>query len=388
VYRENDDVIVNLTVTRRCYARCQGCINSAITFADAGTAANLDTDFEPQRDAGLINKIAEVRHSRAITLCFYGGEPFLVPDRMEKYRLLLSRSPAGQRIRYMVYTAGDLIGENIRRYPELIRSIWLYSVSIDGGHQQHARARPGTDLAKIADSLGKLREVHDGHVLFWSTLREEQSLLDCFYQFMRMYETGLVNHMFWHWADTPAPFEDIGGYAERYSQELGEVMAAYKSHLSKGVLLPLSHINELVLYLLTDKERGHTACGVELAQNFDILDGAVHACADLPASAGAVSRDGSVEIPEEKLKKLVGYKQELGCPACDAHFYCGGRCPVQALAGSRVRTRQICRLMRLHVGLVREHLDEIRRLLKGRKITHQQIYDRSAFITRYTDVVP
>lgn len=64
------------------------------------------------------------------------------------------------------------------------------------------------------------------------------------------------------------------------------------------------------------------------------------------------------------------------------------RCPVQALSGSPERTVQICALMRLHVGIVRERIAGIAKLLERNHITAQDIYDRSARFARYTDVVP
>ena len=386
MFRESDDIIVNLTVTRRCYANCRGCINKILTFSNDSVANSPDCD--PARDTQLVLKIADLHPQKTLTLCFYGGEPFLAQDEMEKIRRLLARSPAANRIRFMAYTTGELIGDNMAAHPELINGMWLYSVSVDGRPEQHAMSRPGTDLAKITLSLEKLRSSYEGHILFWSTLREDQSLLDCFLQFMAMYSSGLVNHMFWHWVDICVPYKDIDGYLVRYARELGQVMVTYLNYLSAGKLLPLEHVNELILYLLAGRERGHTACGVELAQNFDILDGVVHACADLPACIGATGRDGSVEIAREILNSLTSYKQELGCYLCEAHFYCGGRCPVQALGGSPERTRQICCLMRQHVSLVKDRIDEIRHYMERHHLSLQQVYDRSAFITRYTDVVP
>ncbi|MCX6004257.1 MAG: radical SAM protein [Chloroflexi bacterium] len=388
MHKENDDIIVNLTVTPRCYARCQGCINGSLAFDkfDAGALANLECD--PERDAALVVAIAEKYPDQDITLCFYGGEPFLDPDRMNRVCAILKKSPSGSRVRYMVYTNGELIADAIGKYPELVQSIWLYSISIDGSSAQHERVRPGTNLSKIIYSLERLRQVYSGDILVWSTLREEQSLLDCYNQFLSMYRHGLSDHFFWHWADTRQPFNDFKNYSAKYEIELEQVMRQYVSWLSDGEILPISHINELVLYFLEKKQRGHTACAVELAQNYDILGGTVHACADLPASFNAFSSHGCIDIPANKLQSLIEYKQKLGCYRCGVHWYCGGRCPVQMLAGSPERTLQICKLMHIHVNTVKNHIGYIRKMLQKHHISHQQLFDSSAFITRYTDVVP
>ncbi len=389
MYRENDDIIINLTVTQKCFAACKGCINSTLTFAGMDQDARIATlECDPERDALLVARIAEKYPDRQVIVCFYGGEPFIEAGRMEKVRALLNASPAAGRTAYMVYSNGELIGNAIEKYPDLIRDIRLYSISIDGSRQQHEQARPGTSLARTIDSLIKLRKASDGSVLVWSTLREEQSLMDCFRQFISMHRNGLADHFFWHFADTGQPYADFKVYSKRYRDELEQVMEHYVSWLSDGEILPIAHINELVLYLLEGKKRGHTACAVELAQNYDILGGRVYACSDLPPSLGAYAAEGGIDIAPATLQSLVSYRDKLGCHSCNMYFYCGGRCPVQALAGSPQRTEQICKLIHIHVNTVKQHTGYIGRMLSKHGITRQQVYDRSAFIARYTDVIP
>ena len=44
--------------------------------------------------------------------------------------------------------------------------------------------------------------------------------------------------------------------------------------------------------------------------------------------------------------------------------------------------------MRLHVGIVAERLPEISRAMREHGIGVQEVYDKSAIVARYTDVVP
>ncbi len=75
-------------------------------------------------------------------------------------------------------------------------NIWLVSISIDGTNNQHNAFRRGTDLKKIIDNLKYLRSGYNCKVIMWSTLREEQSLLDCYVQFKRLYDAKLVDYFF------------------------------------------------------------------------------------------------------------------------------------------------------------------------------------------------
>ncbi len=394
-FREWDPLFIHLTVTGRCNARCKGCINTDITSlcSSGSTSEPVIRGIEetnPERDSKAIELLSLVHPDSDVILCLYGGEPLLAVDKISRLSLLLNERPLQRRIRYLVYTNGELLKVSLERYPELLKSLWLYALGIDGGERQHNEIRRGTKLSRIIENLEALKKVREGSVLMWSTLREEQSLSDCFEQFMSLYHRGLVDHFFWHWVETVDAFDNFPFYADCYEKDLRAIMDEYLRHLSRGSLLPIAHINELILYLLTGKERGTTACGVEVSKNFDILGGKIHACADLPPEyeIGTIESDGTIHLRDHSLHELVAYKNQLGCYQCGVQAYCGGRCPVQALTSSPERLLQYCQLMRLHVGVVQQYMDRIIISMNKHELKSQKIYDLSAYIAQFTDVTP
>ena len=384
-----DDVIIHLTVTGRCNARCDGCINTSLE-SGCRERGQVVTEFEcdPARDAATIVSVALASGDRPVTVALYGGEPLLEVDRVLQLMRALDATPMAPRVRYMLYTNGQLLDKVVRSYPGLFRRVKLLSVSIDGDAEQHRRFRPGTDLPTIETGLTRLRETFGGEVLLWSTLREEQSLRSCFDQFLAYHDKALVGHFFWHWAESPDAYRDFAAYLRRYGEELEYVVQTYVEHLRRGRLLSIVHLSELVTYLMTGRVRGHSACAVELAENYDIVGGRVTACADLPLSIGGLPENAVDQGSAPELGFLVTYRGSLGCDSCGVYPYCGGRCPVQVLAGSPERTTQICQLMRLHVGIVQERMDDITGALARAGITSDALYDASAYMARYTDVVP
>lgn len=390
-YRERRPYCVHLSVTGRCNARCAGCVNSSITFRHSDDPArSLERDTKPQRDALAILKLLTPLREEEVVLAFYGGEPFLLPEKMQAIVTIFSSERHRFRFQYMVYSNGQLLANAIERYPELLSRIWLYAISIDGTREQHNRERVGTDLEIIHSNLARLRPLRRGPVLIWSTLREGQSLADCFKEFLSLHEQSWADLFFWHWQETDQPFDSFPAYAARYEEDLRNIMETYLAWLSRGKLLPIVHLNELILYLLTGRNRGSSACGVELARNLDLVGGRILACADLPPefALGTIEENGEPIIREMDLRSLVRYKEDIGCYECGVHPYCGGRCPIQALTGSAIRVWQYCQLMRIHVGTITQALPLIERLLPISGLNLQDLYDRAAFYAQFTDVTP
>jgi radical SAM protein with 4Fe4S-binding SPASM domain len=397
-YAEQDDIMIHYTVTADCPFGCRGCINALTAgkgrVKKAGRIAKTEDEDNLERDIrGIVQLIRRSGKSDAVIVC-YGGEPMLRLDKMASLYRGVNRAVDGSvNIRYMVITSGHYLERLIKRSPDMAAAMWLTAVSIDGTEEQHDFMRCGTSLKVIRGQLASFNRARQGDVVIWSTLRPGMSLLDCFRSFTYFRERGEAEHFFWHWDEAEGIIPHLEKHLERYTADLHVIMEAYVEHLGRGELLSLVHINELMLYLFTRKRRGTTACGVERMDNFDIIgDGKVHACADLPLamSIGAIEESGKVTFNENakaQLRKIVAYKEDLGCSRCGIEPYCGGRCPVQANTGGIGRARQYCFMMREHVRTVKQYAGEVAELMLEHGLTMDDLY-RSGRYTKFTDVTP
>lgn len=395
---EVDDVMIHYTVTEACPFNCRGCIN-ALTAGRSGSdrphlSGDKETGEDLERDASGILDLIRRSGKREAIIVFYGGEPMLRLERINRVYAFLNRE-IGQTtlIRYVVITSGHYLERVIHLYPNLASDLWLTAVSVDGTTEQHEAMRRGTSLGTIRRQLAAFNRARKGEVVIWSTLRPGMSLRDCFDSFMVFRTRGHAEHFFWHCDESDDLIPDLEDYLDRYRVDMEVIMQAYVAHMDRGELLSIVHVNELLLYLLTRKRRGTTACGVEKMENFDIIgDGKVHACADIPEtmSIGRIDSDGRVILEpdvRERLAQIVRYKQDLGCTSCGIEPYCGGRCPVQANTGGIGRARQYCYMMREHVRTVKHHTPRIAQLMVSKGISLQDLY-RSARYAKYTDVTP
>lgn len=395
---EANEIMIHYSVTQSCPFNCVGCINPLTAGrrdVDRSTFVPLSAaKYNLERDIKGIARLIQQSGKAEAVIVFYGGEPMLRLDRMNQvYEQLGGMTEGVVLIRYAVVTSGHYLETCIKRYPELSSNLWLTALSIDGTEEQHNAMRRGTSLTMIRRQLASLNQVREGEVLIWSTMRPGMSLLDCFESYMYFRERGHAEHFFWHWDEAEGVIPDLPGYLEKYRQDLDKIMSAYLDHLRCGDLLSIIHVNELILYLLTQKRRGSTACAVEKMANFDIIgDGKVHGCADLPEtmSIGSIEETGEITFvadAKERLTRLVVYKKDLGCEVCGVEPYCGGRCPVQTHTGGIDRARQYCFMMREHVRTVKKYAGQIVGLMRDQGITLADIY-RSARYARYTDVTP
>ncbi len=88
IYETDESLMIHLTITGRCYARCKSYVNSAITMGSdrPRNAIVSSKEVEPERDTAIIRQLADRHRDQSITICFYGGEPFLAAGKMERTR--------------------------------------------------------------------------------------------------------------------------------------------------------------------------------------------------------------------------------------------------------------------------------------------------------------
>ncbi|MCS7278585.1 MAG: 4Fe-4S cluster-binding domain-containing protein [Thermodesulfobacteriaceae bacterium] len=390
--KSNYPQIFHLTITGKCNAFCEGCINSLIY----GERSSILKDWEgdPERDFEILNYLLNASSNGSpVYIAFYGGEPLLAFDKIRILTEKIDQRYRNKNFKLVIYTNGMLLDKVLSKDREFFKRIELLIVSIDGRDKQHNLFRKGTKLSKIEKNLELLREEVKTPVLMWSTIREEMSLGDCLFEFLKLFNQGLVDYFYWHLIEKDKPIEKFENFKFSYLSDLRMFFEEFINCLRKGTVLPLLPVCELTYFLAKQIRRGHTACGIEEFRNFDILGGKVIPCVDLGDEflLGELTKEGfilmdQVEV-EKGLRKLVKYKKNFGCERCEAEFYCGGRCPV-LIKTSLERAKQYCELTRSFVDLGREFLPEILKILKQMDLNLTQIYYPYGYLVLLTDVVP
>ncbi len=383
--------IFHLTVTGRCNASCDGCINGLIYGKREDFWRTWEA--EPERDVKILTHLIIHENTHPLYVAFYGGEPLLSFAKLKTIMQALRQKFAHKNIHFILYTNGLLIDKFLIKEREFFANLKLMIVSIDGGERQHNSVRKGADLKKIEENLGLLKGAIKLPVLMWSTIRENMRLFDCLEEFLGLYKAGKVSYFFWHLLEAKEPIGNFESFKGSFCKDLQTMMDVFVKHLSKGEILPLIPLCELLFFLIQGIRRGHTACGVEKLRNFDIQGGKILPCVDYGDEIilGEISDRGEVCMDKisslEKLENLVSYRGAFGCQACEAEFYCGGRCPV-LIKTSPLRAKQYCVLTREFVRIVKERVPEIIEILKNKDLPPQNLYFPYGYTSLLTDVIP
>lgn len=383
--------IFHLTVTGRCNASCDGCINGLIYGKREAFWEAWETD--PERDLKILTHLIIHENSHPLYVAFYGGEPLLSFDKLKAIMQALRQKFTHKNINFILYTNGLLIDKFLSKERDFFASLRLMIVSIDGREKQHNSVRKGADLKKIEENLELLKGAVNIPVLMWSTIRENMRLLDCLEEFLKLYRTTKVSYFYWHLLEAKEPIQNFESFKRSFCEDLKTMLDLFVKHLSQGEILPLLPLCELLFFLLKGIRRGQTACGVEKLRNFDIQGGKILPCADYGEEIilGEISEKGEIYLDKksslEKLEKLISYRGPFGCQSCQAEFYCGGRCPV-LIKTSPLRAKQYCVLTKEYVRIVKERVPEIINILRNKNLQPQNLYFPYGYTSLLTDVIP
>ena len=383
--------VFHITVTGRCNARCEGCLNSLIYGEREVFAKSWEEDQQTSLQA--LDWLIRQTNGAPTFVAFYGGEPLLVFDRVRYIAKEVKTNHKDKDLRFILYTNGMLLDKAISQDPDFFRELDFLFVSIDGTKEQHNRYRKGTSLEKIEKNLQILKKTSQTKVLMWSTLREGMRLKDCVDEFLKLYQAKLCDFFFWHLIELDKPIKDLQTFRKHYQEDLRHLLEVFLLYLRKGEVLSILPLAELIYFSLKGIRRGQTGCGVEKLRNFDILAGKVLPCVDMGEdiiladfSKGKLRKNNNEEL-KERLRHLVSYRDWLGCKACPAEFFCGGRCPV-LIKTSPERAKQYCLLTQDLVSITKELLPLVKEALFINNIPEESLYYPYGWLNLLTDVVP
>ena len=347
---------MTLVVTERCNQRCNYCYV---------TPGSDDMTLETAERA-LDLLFAAAREQPMVTVAFFGGEPLMVPDLLERIcGMAVNKAHPNQKVRFSVTTNGTALGPKatklLERYP------FDLAVSFDGLQGQSERplsdGRPSWPILRknLPDLLGLAGPRPVARMTVTpSTVRH------FFDDLKSVFEEGFQRIYY-----LPAYEQDWADLAVRtWRRQLERLTTWVSGRLGAGLPVPDLPAWQGIRARLQGVSPKHCGAGVE--QVTVALDGTIYPCyrtvSDPKAQELALGNVFQGIERFDLVERLASLDpshprpQQASCAPCPAADRCSFFCPALGhLLASDVGLvpRQVCRLESIHTDVVAQYWERV-----------------------------
>ncbi|MEI8331106.1 MAG: TIGR04084 family radical SAM/SPASM domain-containing protein [Methanomicrobiales archaeon] len=357
----------HLILTDDCNLCCRYCRAKAFEVleeSDDKTALriNIDPDLPRDLDFDLDLLYNFLRKDPATTLTFYGGEPLLRADLIDR---IVREAPARQ---FMIQTNGILLD---RLKPEIVNRFSTILVSLDGGESLTDYNRGNGVYRTVMGNIRKIREGgYIGELIARMAVTEKTNITDSVHWLSRNNDCSFSSI---HW-QLDANFS--GDFSRRqftdwartsYNPGIRSLVTDWIDHMeSDGAVLRWYPFLDPMEDLLLGK-KSQLRCGSGHANYSIMTDGHIAPC---PVMIGMkeyyVGHIRSAD-PTKLDRRYVGGE----CEGCGIYDFCGGRCLYSNITKpwNMAERKTVCGTVENLRSALTEAVPRIRALIRRGKIT-------------------
>jgi len=312
----------HLILTDECNLCCRYCRAKAFELLEESndeTAPRIDIDSNLPRDLdfdlGLLYTFLE--KDPAPTLTFYGGEPLMRADLVDR---IVREAPVQQ---FMIQTNGMLLDQ---LEPEIVNRFSTILVSLDGGEEITDGNRGGGVYRKVMENVRRIRERgYTGELIARMAVTERTNIAEAVHWLSQNMDHSFSSI---HW-QLDANF--AGDFSRRqfadwvtasYNPGIRTMVTDWVDHMeSEGeVLLWYPFLDPMEDLLLGKKSL--LRCGSGHANYSIMTDGHIAPCPVMIGMKEYYVGDIRTADPKNLDRIYVGGE----CTGCGIYDFCGGRC--------------------------------------------------------------
>ena len=357
----------HLILTDECNLCCRYCRAKAFELLEESndeTAPRIDIDSNLPRDLdfdlGLLYTFLE--KDPAPTLTFYGGEPLMRADLVDR---IVREAPVQQ---FMIQTNGMLLD---RLEPEIVNRFSTILVSLDGGEALTDGNRGTGVYRKVMENVRKIREGgYTGELIARMAVTERTDITEAVRWLTRNPDFSFSSV---HW-QLDANF--AGDFSRRkfaewvtasYNPGISKLVADWIDHMeSKGEVMTWYPFLDPMEDLLLGK-KSLLRCGSGHANYSIMTDGHIAPCPVMIGMKEYYVGDIRTADPKNLDRVHVGGE----CTECGIYDFCGGRCLYSNITKpwNITERKTVCGTVEnLHSALT-QAVPRIRALIEGGTIT-------------------
>jgi uncharacterized protein len=356
----------HLILTDDCNLCCSYC--RARVFENTGeyddtnpSQIEIDPHLPPELNFNLDLLYGFLQRDPAPTLTFYGGEPLLRPDLIDR---IVREAPVQ---RFMIQTNGLLLD---RLFPEIINRFSTILISLDGAERLTDANRGAGTYRKVMENINKIcRDGYDHEIIARMTVTENTDIVDAVHW---LAENPDYSFSSIHW-QLDANFSNDFSHRhfadwvnKSYNPGVLRLLTDWVDHMeNEGEVLRWYPF----LDPMEDLLRGHLSllrCGSGHSNYSIMTDGNIAPC---PVMLGMSEYYvGHIKDADPQKLKVIGIKGE--CEKCRILEFCGGRCLYSNIIKPwrEPERRLVCSTVEnLHKGLT-NILPRVKNLIAGGRI--------------------
>jgi uncharacterized protein len=356
----------HLILTDNCNLCCSYCRAKAflkLEESDGERAVEIDPDIPLELEFDLELLYTFLRKDPSSTLTFYGGEPLLRSDLIER---IVRNAPVQ---RFMMQTNGLLLD---RLPPEIMNRFTTVLVSIDGREKLTDANRGAGVYARVLENVRRIRaNGYTGELIARMTVTESTDIGDSVHWLSENIPGRPFSSIHWQ---LDANF--AGDFSRRrfadwavgsYNPGIRTLVRDWVSHMeSAGEVLRWYPFLDPMEDLLADRP-SLLRCGSGHANYSIMTDGHIAPC---PVMVGMRQYYvGHIRDADPRWLDRIDLGGE--CLACSIRDFCGGRCLYSNITRpwGKTERRLVCGTVEnLHAALM-EALPRVKALIKSGRIT-------------------
>ncbi|MBN1540401.1 MAG: TIGR04084 family radical SAM/SPASM domain-containing protein [Candidatus Thermoplasmatota archaeon] len=291
----------HVITTERCNLNCKYCGG---TRELPGLPQDIEYDIE--------DLVSFIEKDPEAVIGFYGGEPLLALDRLEK---IIDRVPAKA---FTLQTNGLFLHNLKDHYLHRLHSILM---SIDGPRSVTDVSRGEGVHDRVMENLSLIRSKgYRGDIIARMAFSDHGDIhRDVTYLLQHFDHVHWQLDVFWTDLDTRG---DVKAWLDRYDEGISRLVSDFGQALEEGKVQGIVPFTPVLKTLLTG-EPTQIRCGSGIDSFAIMTSGSIEACPIAPELLYSNVGNIKVSTPEQ-----IRNSQPVGppCTECDIFRVCGGRC--------------------------------------------------------------
>ncbi len=354
-----------ISITYNCNLRCSYCSSKRILSPSKELILTNDKMDE------LIKYISKNNHTQKDLVIFFGGEPLLEYQIIDKF----IKRASYLNLDYGLYTNGLLL-DNIPL--NILQSMNVIFVSVDGDKKSHDKHRGLGTYEKIINNLKTIKPKIDGFILGRITVEEETNIFNSATNIM-----NYVDGVYWQIVNKPK-FNDKDVFINNYKKYIIQLFDFWLYNFKRGKILNIIPFQAIISSLVFNYARGGLSFRCGAGSSFQTIDiyGNIYWCDEYMGDPrGIVGR-----INGSKPNLLYENHKDIfeDCEKCKISDICLGRCKKCLKEYPKEQIRVYCDLSIFLVETIIVHINEIEKVIKSKNHDLKSLYNAP----RCTEEIP